>query len=327
MFLKSESGLIEEENFYLSHPTDFLGSNSEYCIKDNTFTIASGIVERNFLYDEFVMQLEYRYSPIENGSIFFYVKNSNKQRMGIMKTLDNEGDDTEYNFWKIVFYKGFLQVYKSIDTTLWINIGGTKVKNPIEIQGFELKGSSPFILRNYKVYKNSYLTIYNYPRNYKARILDLQQNIIKEEPFDNLNQCHIFLDYCFTGKIQILDTENNLVNETKMIDINYGDEYLLSPYDIEVYYDSDKIEYSTTNINYPSDKVTVKNISNEIYSNLNVSISEMTDNIQISLDGINFNENIVIDVLEPQQSKDIYIKIKGSNNKNKGYKNFNINIG
>lgn len=327
--IKCTNGIIEEENFYLTYATDFLQNNNEYFIKDNIFTIISGTIERNFLYKEFIIELKSKYKPNNSDSIFFYVKDINRQRIGILKNLDSEEADNQYIFWKIISYKGFLQVYNSTDSIHWLNLGGCKLKNPITVQGFELKGNTPFLLEEYKVYTNPYLNIYNYPRGYKVNLVDENNNILYSGVFNNLKQCSIFLEHCFKGKIQIFNTENNLTHQTELIDINYGDEYSLFPYDIEMYYGNSKVHSSETLLNNSTDKIIIKNVSNEIYSNLKVSITNEINNmdkIQISIDGVNFFDNLIIDSLEANQSKELYIDIENNSDLDKVYKKFNINI-
>lgn len=327
--VKCIDGIIEEENFYLTYATDFLRGNNEYYIKDNIFTIISGTIERNLLYKEFIIELKSKYKPNNSDSIFFYVKDINKQRIGILKNLDNEELNTEYTFLKIISYKGFLQVYSSTDSISWCNLGGCKLKNSIAVQGFELKGNTPFLLEAYKIYTNPYLNIYNYPRGYKTNLLNENDDILYTGVFNNLKQCSIFLEHCFKGKIQIFNTENNLVHQTELININYGDEYNLFPYDIELYYENSKVQSSETLLNNSSDKIIIKNVSNEAYSNLKISITNEinnTDKIQVSIDNINFSDSITIDTLEANQSKEIYICIENSSNVDKIYKKFNINI-
>lgn len=329
-FVKSDYGILEDENFYTtSKIINFLGDNTEYRIIADNFILVNGIVERNMPYKEFVIELEYDYIPADKDSIFFYIKDSNKQRRGLIKKLD-EVETEIYSYWKMIYYKEFLQIYKSVNGIEWTNIGGSKLINPIKSQGFEIKGNADFKLKSYKVYKSPYITIYNCPRTYKVKLVDTDNNIIKEDIFDNLNQCKIYLDYCFNGKIEIFDTSDTLIYTTQLIELNYGDEYNFSPYDIELYYEDIKLDYKTVNIKDLFTKLLIKNVSNEVYTNLNIQISKgenSKDDIGISTDKINFYSNIAIDKLEPNEIKELYIKIdKNNETDNKGYKDFNITI-
>lgn len=325
-FKKVKSGVIEIDNFYTnSNVYDFLG-NSRYSIEDNKFILRSGVVERNFLHSEFLIQLKEEYSPIlPKDAVLFYV--SNGEKYGILEKY-NKTEQEEFCFWKIIYYDGFLQTYKSLDNKVWENIGGLKVDN-ITLQGFELIGDTPFIFSDYKVYKNPYLTIYNYPDKYKVKIFDEENNLIKENLFKN-NKCKLFLDYCFLGIIQIFDDTDNLIFQSEKIQIDYGDEYALVPYDIEVYYHDKSVSYFSTLIEKMLDKITIKNLSSETYNNLKLIISKddsNDDEIKLSLDSIDFDDNLILNTLEANQSIDVYIQIIRTNKYNNDrYRNFNLDI-
>ncbi len=325
-FRKIKSGILEVENFYTnSNVYDFLG-NSEYIISENQFTLHRGVVERNFIHNEFVIQLKENFNPVlPKDAVLFYV--SNGEKYGILEKY-NKSEQEDFCYWKIIYYDGFLQTYKSKDGYSWKNIGGLKTDN-ITLQGFELLGNTPFTFSDYKVFKNPYLTIYNYPNNYKAKIFDETENLIKENCFLD-NKCKLFLDYCFIGTIKIFDESDNLIFQSEKIQLNYGDEYALTPYDIEVSYQNEILDYTSTLIEKMEDKITVKNISSEIYNNLKLSISKDSSNddkVLISLDNIDFDESLTIDTLEPNQPKDIYIKIiRTSKYNNDRYRNFNLDF-
>lgn len=323
--VKSFNGLIEEENFYIEQATDFLGNNMDYYIIDNNLVMSNGTIEREFLHNEFVIEIREKFKPkTSKDAAFFYV--SNGEKFGILEKYSSSAQN-DYCYWKLIYYDGFLQTYKSQDGLLWKNIGGAKVDN-ISLQGFEVVGTTPFMFGNYKVYKNSYITIYNYPNNYKAELIDVSNNTIKQSTFRN-NQCKIFLDYCFKGKIKVLDENNNVVSLTDLMELNYGDEFFLSDYNIELYYGKSKVT-STTLIKTFLDTLTVKNVSDISYKDLNITVTKPNNNfdvIRLSLDGTNFYSSIIIDELNSDESKNIYVKVDSPDKTtNILYKNFDINI-
>lgn len=323
--VKCNDGIIEGENFYLASSVDFLGNNMECYVMDNYFVLSKGSIERSLLYNTFVVEIKKKFNPKSSKDVaFFYI--SNGEKFGILEKYS--ANQNNYCYWKIVYYDGFLQTYKSLDGQLWENIGGAKVDN-ISLQGFEVTGKTPFMFSDYKLYTSPYITIYDYPDNYKVQLLDTSNDIVKQGTFYN-NECKIFLDYCFTGKIKILDKNNHLIDSTNLIELNYGDEFCLSDYNIELYYGKNKIK-NTTLIKTSLEILTINNMSDTSYKDLNISIVKPNNNIDViglSLDGIHFDSSIIIDELRSNESKDIYIKIQSEDKSTSIlYKNFNINIG
>ncbi len=323
--VKCNDGMIEGENFYLASSVDFLGNNMECYVMDNYFVLSKGSIERSLLHNTFVIEVKKKYNTTSSkDAAFFYI--SNGEKFGILEKYSTEQKD--YCYWKIIYYDNFIQTYKSLDGQLWENIGGVKVDN-ISLQGFEVTGKTPFMFSDYKLYKTPYITIYDYPNNYKMQLIDTSNDIIKQGTFYN-NECKIFLDYCFKGKIRILDANNNLVSSTDLIDLHYGDEFYLSDYNIELYYGKNKVK-DTTLIKTPLEILTIKNVSDTSYRNLNINITKPDNNydiIGLSLDATDFNTSINIEELRSNESKDIYIKIESTNKSaNILHKNFNLNIG
>ena len=71
----------------------------------------------------------------------------------------------------------------------------------------------------------------------------------------------------------------------------------------------------------------IKNISKNIYNNINIRAINTKDKILFSLDKKRYNEILIIDSLNEQEIKEIFIKIENTDKKHKfGIKHFDLQI-
>jgi hypothetical protein len=85
---------------------------------------------------------------------------------------------------------------------------------------------------------------------------------------------------------------------------------MFTEYNLQLFYRGQLLTHETTTLYSLVETVVLKNNSEEIYKNIRLSINKNnTDDITISLDNIDFYENLVIDEMNPGEEQEIFIKI------------------
>ncbi|MFL0197263.1 hypothetical protein ACJDU8_17110 [Clostridium sp. WILCCON 0269] len=329
--IKVEDGRLEIGNFYItSDMADYVGSATlTRDTTNNTISLVSDdYIERKFEQQNFVIEIEKQnwayYSPNDYMEVYI---GGDSEICGIRDDISGQS-----NCWKIVVEDGYIQVYYSNDCKNWFNAGGDKLIDSITRQGFKKKSDSsyPFTLQDYRIYKNSYITIQNLPENTVAILQDSEGNELKRRTFDENLQTQIILDYCVpNGKLIFLDPQGNTIYSIDNLDINYGDVFVLSPYDLEILYKG-IVVVNPTLLDSFCEKVSIKNISTaDTYNNLSISTTDDSDDlVQLSLDGQNFINTLAITSIAPNQTIDVYVKIiKSVNDSSYTVREFQLSIG
>lgn len=312
--LKVRNGLLEIDNFYMTSSfADFLGVGTTHRDANSFYIDGNEKIEREFPYKTFVIELnkENWTDMSDDDSLIFYVSDAIDE-YGI---IDSKSDDPS-SYQKILFLDNHVQCYISNTGKEWINVGGADLLGTvISKQGFRKSGSKSQKIMNYAVYIDPYLTIQNFPENYKIELHSEGNTKIKERLFTSEQVAQIYLDYCMKGYIKVYDTNNTLVYTSRMLDFNYGDVYTANEFEIEISYESrtlpDEETTELTSYGYPQ-KVILKNISsNKTYTNLKISTEiDSTDIIELSFDAFTYDKTIVLSELSPNQEQEIYISIK-----------------
>jgi hypothetical protein len=311
--LKVEDGRIEFDNFYFySDLADYAGSSvvTKDVTNGTVSLISNTSLERKFTYDSCVIDIQkenwgaydrYEYTECYVGTT-----------KGIYGIKDDIQGENEY--WRLLLADGYIQVYCSPDGVTWNNKGGAHIPDPIISQGFRKMGSKSFTLKRYTVYKSAYVTIQNFPEGSIAILKDLTGNEIKRRLFDSSMQVQIILDNNnFQGQLEFTDPNGNLLYETEPMTLQFGDTYVLSPYDIEIIYKGVMVTIPTM-LDSLCEMVSIKNISTaDIYTNLNIYTTTTThDLIQLSFDGVTFQDRLTLTQLKPGESIDVIIRVTRS---------------
>jgi len=320
---KLTNGLIEFDNFFTtSQANDFLGGGS-YIIRNGNFVLTSGTIERNLTLDEFVLVIEQSYSPLEKEYSSFYVRQNKDEKIEIVSEVGNDK-----NFFKIIKHDNFIQTYESDETLAWSNIGGMDVQF-ITHQGFKIKGDTPFELIKYKLYRSPYLKLYNFPKEYKAILLDENNNIVSERLFNENLTCEIFLDNVGLYTIRIENIENQVIFTSDLIQLAMGDEFMFSDLQLDVIYKENILNHETTMFSYKNDKLIVHNTSNETYYSLILHTDkpiQNSDKIELSFDNKEFANEITIGEIKADEQIEFYVYITKDRSINGRVKEFSILI-
>ncbi|WPC42974.1 hypothetical protein [Clostridium sp. JS66] len=328
--VKIEDGKREVDNFYLSSNfADFVGDAViQKDITNKTISlISNNKIERKFDYDDFVIVVKKQNwdTYVDGEYVKFYVGTDTNEEYGIRDDIHGES-----NYLKILRNEGYVQAYKSNNSINWTNIGGVTTADTINKQGFKKNGSKSFTLENYTVYKNAYVTLLNFPESTIVDLCDSSGNVVKEKVFDKDLQCQIFLDCVTKGMFIFKNSFGQEIYRTEVLDLQYGDVYILSIYDLEIIYKGTVVNESPNPEMLDSllEKVTIKNIGKETYQNLIVNTVDSTDDtIQLSLDGTTYTDTVTLTELVPNTKIDVYIKIyKGLSNHNFAVRSFQLNI-
>lgn len=324
---KVNNGLISKVNPLLeSKLTDFLGSGT-FFRDDITFTVTGGYIERNFLQTNYVILINKNNDELLEGEEYgVYVRTSGR-RSGIIEK-SNKKTSTH---WKIISFDGYIQTYLSYDNmNEWTSSGGGIIDKNTDTQGFFTTNSTLKIL-DYKIYSSPYVSFLNIPFNSIVRIYDENNDIIKEKMVTDNGVCEIWLDKPLKNVFFTVNnyTDESLLFKSELIDINLGDVYDNIDYELEVSYNGIKLNnFDNTHILKFDANIKVKNISNSIYNNILVTtelINGNTDDIKLSLDGVDFYQSITINEISPNEIVDVYIKMtKDTSVSNFGNKFFDL---
>jgi hypothetical protein len=325
--IKVKDGLLESDNFFLASPfSDFAGeANITRDISTGRLKIISDTkIERPFTYSEFVIEVKKVNSEMASDDYAIVYLNNGLATFGI-----KDSPMTEQNtYWKILKKENYIQAYSSSDGINYTNIGGMSIEGSLIKQGF-MKHGSDFIIEDYKVYDNPYVTLQNFDEGYTCELYDSQDNLLKTRTFDSNMECKLFLDYnSFEGYFKFKDLDNNIVYTSDNIILGYGDIWIISPYNFEIIY----LGNIVTNINPAALKdldeaIIIKNVGSSDYSSITVGTqTSSNDLIQLSLDGINYSDTLNLSINQSEE-KTIYIKItKNIDNHNFNVRDFQVVI-
>lgn len=324
--VKIEDGLLEQDDFFKVTPfTEFLG-DFQYTRNDGVFTLKSGYIERRFEHEEYVVVVEKENTFLNSAdSLYFYVRKDH-QRSGLVEKKEDDFSSSS-GYWKIIRHDGFIQSYISSNGKHWEHKGGGEI-DATDVQGFQVEGNTPLVLNNYSVYRSPYLTINGFKQGNIAILLNEHDEIVKSAIFDSDGTARIFLDYALTGKLRFTDSLGNLIYESELINLKYGDVFANTSYELEVYYKGDLVTYDPTMLDTLKEVVVIKNVSDEIYETLYVRVIPFnTDEIFISLDNVNFSEGVIVPTIDPDEEVEVYILVKKDRTKlNYGTRHFALEI-
>ncbi|NMM62371.1 hypothetical protein HBE96_06645 [Clostridium sp. P21] len=326
--IKVKDGLLEVENFFLTSSfSDFAGESSvtRDISTGKLKLISNNKIERKFKYDEFVMELEKEnFNSIDEDDYSIIYLGNDHYTFGIK----DKKQDEQHKFWKIIKQDNYIQAYISDDGINYTNIGGMNFTDIITKQGFEKYNKDEFILDNYKIYSNPYVTIQNFPENVVCELYDLNNNLLKSRTFDDDLECKVFLDGNIQGYFIFKDSNGNQIYRSDLLNLIYGDVYVFSQYELEIIYNGSVVTSTIpTTLKDLQESITIKNVDSIDYKELKLGIETISDDlIQLSLDGVTYLNTISLDLLQGQ-SKDVFIKItKNPNNYNFCVRDFQLVI-
>lgn len=302
--VKVEDGLLELENFLTTSPIeDFLG-NGEYHRTPEKFILRSGEVERKIKHKELLIVVEKEPTELGPDDRFEFYLSDGKNKSGIEEIYN-----TEYaKYWKLIYYDGYIQGYKSNDSFNWSNIGGIRADNPL-CQGFKAEGKE-LIINDYRVYRSPYITIQNFYPGTLVKLFDAEGNFIKERKFEDNHECNIFLDYPIAGYVELYDQLGELFYKSNPIFFNYGDVFMFTEYNLQLFYKGQLLTHKTTTLYSLLETLVLKNNSEETYKDIEITINNPnSDDIKISLDNEDFAESIVINEINAGEEIELYVRI------------------
>lgn len=309
-FIKQRHGLLEEQDFYMTSDfADFLVSG-EATRKNGVFELASGTIKRHFTYENFVIDVEKEYKELLGEEKQYFFVETDRRSIGL---YDSQGEGYAA-YWRILCQDRFVQVYKSADGQEWVNVGGTLLEKDeqIQYQGFRIEGSAALKFTHYTVYQGPHLTLQNFPEGFKAELYNAEGSPIRAALFDGQMTANIFLGYSQKGTLKISNAADNVVYEAPAADYTLGEIYTYTAYLLEILYAGEVINYGPTQLDEkPIQRMILRNASDsETYTDITLAVSCVNgDQVQMSLDGTQYNEQIVVDTLESGAEKPFYVKI------------------
>lgn len=303
-FLKIEDGKLELNDFILTSPaTDFLGTNT-YDRTPDKLTLKSGILERAFPYDDYVLIVEKEQVTLKKNEYHAIYVRTDEKRTGIIESEGLAG-----RRYKILKSNGFIQSYVDASGS-WEAIGGGQERYKADIQGFQIEGTTPLTITKYELYRSPYLNLYEIEPNARVVIEDVNGDIVKTGIADTNGMVSIYLEDTITGVIKIYSNELLVYTSQEMV-IQLGDGLLFVKRELDVIYNGTVLDHNPTKLNRRVDKIAVRNSSiADTYTDINVAVvNPSKDTILISLDVVDYQPFLTIPVLTPQETKDIYVKI------------------
>ncbi|WP_142415396.1 hypothetical protein [Hathewaya massiliensis] len=327
--IKVKNGLLEAENFFLASSfSDFAGSaNVVRDIKTGKLKlISNNKIERKFDYEEFVIELEkenFKTMSEDNYSMIYL--GNNDYTFGIKDNKLNE----QNKYWKILRKDGYIQAYSSNDGKEYKNIGGMKFTESINKQGFTKHCNEDFILNNYKVYANAYVTLQNAPKGSIVEFYNNKDELILTREFNADMECKVFLDNKIEGYFIFKDTTGKEFYKSDLFNLGYGDIYILSPYNFEIIYHGTVVTNTNPVLLQDLEEfISIKNISNKEYKNITIGTETTTnDLVQLSWNGEDYFDILTIDTIAPGEIKQLLVKIiKNADNHNFNVRDFQLVI-
>ena len=326
--IKVKNGLMEAENYFLASSfSDFAGSAN--IIRDIATSrlklISNNKIERKFEYKEFVIELEkenFKTMAIDDYSMIYI---GNKEYSFGIKDIEI---DAQNKFWKILKQDNYIQAYSSKDGVTYTNIGGMEFSETLTKQGFMKYNAEDFILDSYKVYASPYVTLQNAPEGFITEFYNLKDELVVTRKFDADIECKVFLDAKIQGYFVLKDLDNKEYYKSELLELGYGDVYVLSSYNFEIIYQGNVINnIQSALLQDLEELIIIKNVGNKDYANINIGTqSSGNDLIQLSLDNITYTDNIALDIAQGTQ-KDIFVRIiKNANNHGFNVRDFQLVI-
>ena len=185
-----------------------------------------------------------------------------------------------------------------------------------------------FILDSYKVYASPYVTLQNAPEGFITEFYNLKDELVVTRKFDADIECKVFLDAKIQGYFVLKDLDNKEYYKSELLELGYGDVYVLSSYNFEIIYQGNVINnIQSALLQDLEELIIIKNVGNKDYANINIGTqSSGNDLIQLSLDNITYTDNIALDIAQGTQ-KDIFVRIiKNANNHGFNVRDFQLVI-
>lgn len=333
--IKIQNGVIEKNNYFLeSKLTDFLGTSS-FVRDDKEFTITNGYFERNFKYNQYVIIVHKENNRLGSEDSYGIYTRFQGRRSGLVEKgeLENDYENTATH-WKIISYDGFIQTYLSYNNmNKWVACGGGQWIEPTDIQGFYINTkNSPLTIKDYKVYSSPYIEFINLPVGYYVQLFNNENKQTHMKKAIN-GYCEIYLAKPLeNAHFKILNEREVVVYTSETLDINLGDIFSDSQYQLEVsYYDNVIKTYSNNFMPTYKEMVTVKNVGDKPYKNIKVSVKINDDNIdKVEICLVNdepqeddYKNSIIIPQLNIGEIQNIYMKVtKSPLSSNYGKKGF-----
>jgi hypothetical protein len=328
---KIRNGLLEWDNYYETTPfNDLLGYGSTHRELDTVVINTNNEINRRIDYPNYMVEIEKENwsTGLEGDEFLFYVGNTH-QRFGTKDYFHEE----QHEFHRIVYLDKFVECYVSHDRTNWVNVGGLDISDiPIDSQGIRKVSENSLRLKNYGVYHDPFLTVRNFPENFKIKLYNSDGVLLKERLFTNNEEVDVFLDQPLQNAyMEIYDTDGLLVFTSDRMDITYGDMYALIEYELEAIYKGRILpegEITPMDSHTYSELVSLKNTSDyQTYVNLTVGTEiETGDIIELSIDNVNFSDTVVIPEIVPLGIFDVYVKITRGNTGTYVNRNFLLTV-
>lgn len=323
--VKIQDGLLEQDDFFKVTPfSEFLGK-FQYTRSDGIFTLKEGFIERRLEHENYVIVVEKENDILgQDDELYFYVR-EDYHRSGIIET--KKDGLANVSFWKLIRHEGFIQSYTSSNGTSWSHRGGGEI-GQTSVQGFQVEGNTELRLKNYSIYRNPYVTVHGFQEGQVAYIEDIDGNIMVERIFDADGAVELMLEHPLEGRIRVTNSMGVTFYESALMELKYGDAYVITDYRLELYYKGSLIEHKPTVLNTLKEIVVVKNVSDGVYENIQFkAIVPSTDTVTVSLNDVDYSEAVVLPSIEPLEEVPLYVQIVKDKSKiNFGTRHFVLEV-
>jgi len=311
---KIRNGLLEFDNYYMTtNFNDLLGYGATHSDIDSVYIDTNNEVSRRIDYPHCMIEIERDIwvEGVDGDEFVFFIGNTH-ERFGIKDYFQEE----QHRYMRIVYLDKFVNCYVSDDKINWENVGGLDIADVIiDTQGFKKQSNNSLHLLNYGVYHDPFLTVQNFPQDYKIQLYNTTDTLLKERLFNNNKEAGVFLDSPLENAyIKILDTSDNVVFTSDRMNFMYGDIFAMIDYELEAIYQTRVLpneEITPFDLDSYPDIITLKNISTiETYHGLIVgTVIDSNDIIQLSLDNSIFTNTVALPDLPPNETVDVYVQI------------------
>lgn len=327
MLIRIRNGLLEAENFYKNATVgNLVGNIAWHRAEDKFYLDTNDKIERFFSHESFYIYLEKELQNPnnikENDTFIFYVGSDNSNNeYGIQEDFSTGF----YKYNKIIFYNRILQLSISNDNINWDTIGGINLTDSNELinrQGFRKNTVSPMVLNNYQVYRSPYVSLIGYSSGlilkiYKKNLEDeTKEDLYTYNVFNEQGEADFFLEFPNEFRMEVYDAENdNVIFSSGYLLIYPGDRFIDSEYNLEYIYDDRTLPHEEiTAFESINNKIQIKNVSNETYTNLIIyGTTPNNDLVKLSLNPdalyFQYTDKIEISSLSPNEIIDLYVFI------------------
>ena len=315
-WIKTQIGKLEYDNYFsATDVADFIYDGVWHRDGNSFYLDGNTYIERKFDYQTFVLILkkENFATEIDGQEFISYVVDDNNQNYGI---ICPKGEQNSYH--KLVFNDGFITAYSSPDGVTWDNLGGCAITGTITRQGFSKTHTSSARLLEYAVYADAFITIQDIAQGSTVELYDSSGTLIRNRIADISRVAKVFLDTLMQGYFKIYDPTGTLQVTTELLDLTYGDKYVLSEHDLDFLYEGKIITAEPKTLLdelYSVHRMAVKNSGTYDISNLKVSLeNNTTDAIELSYNNATFTAELDMPLIEAGQTIEFYVRIiKGTN--------------